>query len=392
MTQPVPADPQVLARVAGHRPLLEAISREIHANPELSFQEYRASQLLAGTLEGMGWEVERGVAGLDTAFVATAPGSRPGGPTIGILAEYDALPGVGHACGHNLIATVALGAGLAAAPVLGEAPGTIKVFGTPAEEGGVGKGIMLAGGVFEGTDAVLAFHATSGVTQVSTSAWAAALLHVRYTGRAAHAAAAPWDGINALDAMISLFSAIGLARQQLLPDSRLHGIITNGGQAFNVIPERTEAVLCARSRHTPTMYRLLEQLEDMARAAAALTGCQVELERGDTIEGIRWVPVLGRLVEAAADALGLDHGPPGPFCASTDFGNVSQVIPGIQLELGLFPPEHPLHSHGVTALAATDQAHDGMVQAAQVLGSVAARLLRDPSLVEAAAAEFRAGA
>ncbi len=374
------SDQGILTRLDALRPLLESVSREIHEHPELAFEERRASALLARILDENGFSVTQPAGGLETAFVATAPGSDSGGPAIGILAEYDALPGLGHACAHNLIAAVALGAALAAAPLLGETAGSIKVFGTPAEEGGVGKAIMLDSGAFEGIDAVLAFHATNGVTRISSASWAAIVMQVRFKGKAAHAAAAPWDGINALDAMIGLFSSIGLMRQQLIENARVHGIITNGGEAFNVIPELTEAEIAVRSYDTDYVQSLADRVRRLAEAAAAATGCSVEVEQGRAIEGIRYVSALGAVVEGQCDGLDVAHGEAGPFVASTDFGNVSQSIPSVQFELGCFPRNSPLHSRELADVSAGDAAHDAMMVAARVLALSAAHLLKNPKI------------
>jgi metal-dependent amidase/aminoacylase/carboxypeptidase family protein len=244
--------------------------------------------------------------------------------------------------------------------------------------------------VFDAVDAVLAFHATNGPTRVSSAAWAAAGLKVRFHGKAAHAAAAPWEGVNALDAMIAYFVAIGLMRQQLRADSRVHGIITNGGQAFNVIPELTEAVVTARSYDTAYMYELRDRLRTLAEAAALATGCGWEADGSVLIEGVRHVPELGAIVENHLEALGMEWEQAGPFVASTDFGNVSQRVPSVQLEWGVFPAEHALHTRGVAEMGATQHAHECMVRAAHVLALTAADLAAHPDRVAALRRDFRA--
>lgn len=385
------SDQGILTRLDALRPLLESVSREIHEHPELAFDERRASALLARILDENGFSVTQPAGGLETAFVATAPDSDSGGPAIGILAEYDALPGLGHACAHNLIAAVALGAALATAPLLSDSGGSIRVIGTPAEEGGVGKAIMLDNGAFDGIDAVLAFHATNGVTRISSASWAAMVMRIRFKGKAAHAAAAPWDGINALDAMIGLFSSIGLMRQQLVENARVHGIITNGGEAFNVIPELTEAEIAVRSYDTDYMQSLAERVGRLAEAAAAAIGCTVEVEQGRAIQGIKYIPALGAVVERQCAGLDVPHGEAGPFVASTDFGNVSQAIPSVQLELGCFPRNSPLHSRELAEVSAGDAAHDAMMVGARVLALAMAHLLKNPKVVIQAKRDWENG-
>jgi amidohydrolase len=224
---------------------LVALARRIHAHPETAFNEHQAAAWLTETLARHGFVVERGIAGLETAFRAEIRGVRPG-PTVAILAEYDALPELGHACGHNLIACAAVGAGIGLAAVRDALPGTVLVLGTPAEEGGGGKVIMLQRGAFAGVDAAMMFH-PAGYTVAERPSLASYRLTVRFAGKAAHAAAAPYEGVNALDALIQTFTAVGLLRQQLRDDARVHGIITYGGAAPNIIPDRAEAVFTCRA-------------------------------------------------------------------------------------------------------------------------------------------------
>ena len=234
---------------------LVEIALDIHAHPELNYEEQHAAELLSGTLEKHGFEVERGVGGVETAFTATLPGRGGDGPTVAILAEYDALPDIGHGCGHNLIAMAAIGAGLGLQANRESLPGRIMVIGTPAEEGGGGKIRMLEGGVFDGVDAVLSSHPSSNRTVIPTDipmgeSWSLAMVGYRYIfhGKAAHAAAMPHEGINALNGVIHLFSGIDSLRQHLREDTRIHGVITDGGRAPNVVPEYAAANFMLRCR------------------------------------------------------------------------------------------------------------------------------------------------
>jgi amidohydrolase len=231
---------------------LWSLALQIHANPELAFKEEKAAAWLTALLERHGCRVERGVGGLATAFRAEVPGAGAG-PTIAVMAEYDALPGIGHACGHNVIATAGAGAGAALALVAGALPqtrlpyrGRVVVLGTPAEEGGAGKVKLMEAGVFRDVDAAMMIHPRCG-TQVWRPSLGLMKAKVEYFGKAAHAASWPWRGVNALNAIIGLFNALDAMRQHLRPDARVHGVITVGGQQANIIPEYTAAEFYLRS-------------------------------------------------------------------------------------------------------------------------------------------------
>ena len=230
--------------IENSRQALFDLSKDVHAHPELNYEEYYSANALAGFLEGRGLQVERGVGGVETAFRATIPGSGGDGPTIAVLAEYDALPEIGHGCGHNLIAMAAMGAALGLQANARDLPGRVEIIGTPAEEGGGGKIRLLDAGVFDGVDATLSSHPFSNRTLIPAVAapgesWSLAMVGYRYMyhGKAAHAAAAPEAGINALNAVIHLFTGIDALRQHLRDDVRIHGVITDGGLAPNVVPE-----------------------------------------------------------------------------------------------------------------------------------------------------------
>src|SRR5205814_10111105 len=251
--------------------------------PELCFKEEKAHGWLTEFLEKHGAQVERGVGGLPTAFRATIEGGGPG-PTIAILAEYDALPGLGHACGHNVIATAGAGAGAALALALGRLPfaGRIQVIGTPAEEGGAGKVKLLEAGVFEGVDAAMMIHGRCG-TQVWRPTLGIIKVKAEFHGKATHASSWPWRGINALNAVIQLFVALDAMRQQLRPDARIHGIIVKGGEQPNIIPEYTRADFYLRALARDDVKELLRRFTACAEGAAAATGCRVEVSPDSTI-------------------------------------------------------------------------------------------------------------
>ena len=248
--------PKIAEAVDGLADQLEALSHRIHDHPELAFKEEKAHAWLTEFLEKQGVRVERGVGGLPTAFRATLPGSGAG-PTIAILCEYDALPGIGHACGHNVIATAGAGAGAALARALGTLPfpGQILVIGTPAEEGGAGKVKLLEAGVFRGVDAAMMIHGRCG-TRVWRPSLGIIKVKAEFFGKAAHASSWPWRGVNALNAVIQLFVAMDAMRQQLRPDARVHGIISQGGAQPNIIPEYASAEFYLRSLDKAYCYEI----------------------------------------------------------------------------------------------------------------------------------------
>src|SRR5574342_290091 len=256
---------------------LEKISHQIHSNPELCFKESKAAGWLSDFLEKQGAYLGRGVGGLPTAFRASIEGSGPG-PTVAIMAEYDALPNIGHACGHHVIATAGTGAGGAIAAALRTLPfpGRIQVIGTPAEEGGAGKVRLMEAGVFKGVDAAMMIHGRPG-TQVWRPSLGIVKVKCEFFGKAAHASSWPWRGVNALNAMIQLFVSLDQMRQQVRPEARIHGVITKGGEQANIIPEYTAAEFYLRAPSKDYCKELLRRFEGAAEGAATATGCTVRV-------------------------------------------------------------------------------------------------------------------
>ena len=371
---------------------LETLSHRIHDHPELAFEEERAHAWLTEFLEKHGARVERGVGGLSTAFRATIAGSGPG-PTIAIMAEYDALPGIGHACGHNVIATAGAGAGAALAAALGSLPfaGRIQVIGTPAEEGGAGKVKLMDAGVFRDVDAAMMIHGRCG-TQVWRPSLGIIKVKVEYHGQAAHASSWPWRGVNALNAMIQLFVSLDLMRQQLRPDARVHGVITNGGAQANIIPEYTSAEFYLRSRSVSYCRELVRRFEAAADGAATATGCRVQLTIDPTVhEPLRPNPTMSGLF---AENLAMIDFPEDPDdgqagYGSTDCGNVSQRIPTIHPYIRISPDGVPGHSREFATWARSPQARAGMLAGAKALALTALDLLAAPDRLAAAKADFK---
>jgi amidohydrolase len=376
------------------------ISLNIHAHPELNYQEFHAAQVLADALERHGFQVERGVGGVETAFRATLQGSSPDGPTVALLAEYDALPGIGHGCGHNLIAMSNLGAGLGMKAAMQSLPGRLIVLGTPAEEGGGGKIRLLEAGVFKDVDVALSSHPSSNRTIIpmgipKDQSWSLAMVGYRYAyhGKAAHAAVVPHEGINALNAVIHLFTGIDALRQHLRDDVRIHGIITDGGKAPNVVPDFAAANFMLRSRDRNYLHEVVDKVRRVAEGAAQLTGARLEILPAHPVyENVRPNEVLVRAARANAEAIGMpiDATPSGwnGGGASTDFGNVSQVLPAYYLRFAVSQEPVPGHSTAMTEAAKTALAHDNALATAKVLALTACDLLANPALIEAARADF----
>jgi amidohydrolase len=383
---------------------LTDISLDIHAHPELNYQEHHAAQVLADALERHGFKVERGVGGVETAFRGVIEGGNGEGPTVALLAEYDALPGIGHGCGHNLIAMSNLGAGLGLKAAMGSLPGRVIVLGTPAEEGGGGKIRLLDAGVFKDVDVALSSHPSSNRTIIPTDipqdqSWSLAMVGYRYAyhGKAAHAAVVPHEGINALNAVIHLFTGIDALRQHLRDDVRIHGIITDGGKAANVVPDFAAANFMLRSRDREYLHEVVDKVRRVAEGAAQITGARLEiLPAHPRYENVRPNVVLAQTAHANAQAIGmpLDAMPSGwnGGGASTDFGNVSQALPAYYLRFAVSQQPVPGHSTAMAEAAKADFGHDNAIATAKVLALTVCDLLAHPDLLAAARADFAARA
>ncbi len=369
------------------------LSHRIHATPEPAFEEHRAAAWVAEVLTRHGYAVELPVGSLATAIRATRRGERAAvdgaGPRIGILAEYDALPGLGHGCGHNTMAASGVGAAIALAAVAEELPVEIVFLGTPAEEHGSGKATMIAEGIFDGLDAALLYHPCDR-NHVEISALASEDVDVVFHGLQAHAAGDPWNGRNALDAMISLFSSVGLWRQQLRPDSRVHGIIREGGTAANIIPHRTAAWFMLRSPDRAYYAEMKARFNDLCRAAALATETQVDVEYSGGATVMNNNLVLAERFRANMGAYGISDQGPDPSYGSTDMANVSWVCPTIHPDLAIAPEGTPGHSILFRDAAVSPAADATTLLAATLVAQTAYELFVDPALRDAAWAEFRA--
>jgi len=355
---------RVLESVAAQQAALVNLSGTLHAHPELGWQEHRAAGWTAAYLAGRGFEVEEGYLGFPTAIRAVVGnGSR----RVGLMAEYDALPGLGHACGHNIITAISCGAAVALAEFAAERDLTVEVYGTPAEEGGGGKIELLKKGAFVGLDLAMMAH-PSPVDSAEARPYAVAHNHVEYRGKSAHAAAYPEQGVNANDAFVVAQVALGLLRQQLPSGTRVHGIQTRGGEAPNAIPEKTEGRWYVRAESLAQLGELEERVHRCFEAGAIASGCELSVTpESEPYSEFRTEQSALELYIKHAESLGRSfNAPPGQATmnrASTDMGNVSQVVPAIHpyIGLGCFPaanhqPEFAAHCVGD---AANQAIHDG---------------------------------
>lgn len=357
---------------------LVQLSREIHADPELAYQERRAAARIAALLERHGHPVQMGIGGLETAFRARVG---PPGPSVALIAEYDALAGVGHACGHNLIAMTNVGAFLHAAAETGLGM-AIELIGTPAEEDGGGKIDLLGAGVFDDVAFALSTHPSAqGSWGVSGTGLGIVGKRVIYRGAASHAGSSPERGRNALNGVIRLFIGIDAWRQHLPTDSRVHGIITHGGDAVNVIPARAEAKFGLRAKDLATLEAMVAMFTDIAQGAALETGTTVEIT--DYLPLYAPVAANTKLGDVVADELrrrGVDAERGVLVTASTDLGNVSQKLPTDWIR---FPvTERPIagHSDAMRDASASDLAHRNALLVVEALAAAACRVASDASL------------
>lgn len=330
-----------LRGVDTHRRLLVAVSHHLHSRPETAYREWEASRLLAGLLAAAGFDVERPAFGIGTAFAARLGRS---GPHVVLCCEYDALPGLGHACGHNVVAAAGLGAGLALAGLRRPLPGRVTVLGTPAEEGGAGKIRLLEAGAFDGVDAAMMVH-PHGHETVRPRVLALADLLVTYRGLAAHASLAPELGVNALDGLVLGYVGLSALRQHLPAGQRVHGIVTAGGTAPGVVPDRADGRFLVRAPDRPALESLVGRVLDALRGGAQATGSRLQVRHGPVHDAFRHDEALAAAFERHCRALGRRPVPvealPPQMAGSTDMGNVSQVVRAIHPWLCIAPGAAP---------------------------------------------------
>ena len=384
-----PLQQQILQAVDEAADTILDVSHQIHSHPELGYEEVFASGLLVQTLERRGFRVEKGYAGIPTAFCARK-GSESG-PRVAFLAEYDALPVVGHGCGHNMIATTALAAGIGLGAVIAQSGGEVWVVGTPAEETDGGKVVMVERGAFQAVDAALMIHPHEK-NYYLTESLAMDALEVQFFGKPAHAAAAPWEGKNALDAMILTFNNVNALRQQIRPDARIHGVITNGGAAPNIIPEHTVGRFYLRAKTRSYLDELAEKFNACVQAAALATGTRFEMRNYENSfdDMVNNHVLAERMRDYFTGAL--DSSPflraPDSF-GSVDMGNVSHVVPAVHVLVDVADgiPLIP-HTPEFQQAVATPYADAAILRAGKALALTGYDVLANSGFLEAARAEF----
>jgi len=365
------------------------LSHRIHANPEPAFEEHQAAAWVADAVARHGFAVEHPAGSLATAVRGRLVGGLGAdGPRIGVLAEYDALPGLGHGCGHNTMASSGAGAAIALAAVRDQWAGEVVFLGTPAEERGSGKAIMLQDGLFEGLDAALLFHPCDR-NHVECAPLASEDVTVTFTGVGSHAASDPWSGRNALDAMIALFVSVGLWRQQLPTHCRVHGIIQEGGTAANVIPDRTRAWFMIRSADQGYYEVMKARFRRLCEAAAMAADVEVEVEFSGGASTMKHSTTLAARWVANAEAYGITDQGMDPTSGSTDMANVSWAVPTIHPDLSITDEPTPGHTIEFRDAAARPRADRTVLLAATLVAQTALDLLLDPALVAQAWREFR---
>lgn len=371
-------------------PRLVELADRIHKNPELQFEEFKASQWLCGAAEEAGFEIEKPIGGLDTAFRATFGAKHGGsGPVVAFLAEYDALPEIGHACGHNLIGTASLGAALGVARAIDDIPGIIQFIGTPAEEGGGGKVILAEVGLFKGVDAAMMFH-PSRKTVLWKHALARHKLSIEFFGKAAHASGSVTEGINALDATIQTFNSINALRQYITSDARIHGIITDGGKAPNIIPDYSSSLFYIRALDNVYCNELLEKVKNCAQGASAATGTRVKMEVLGSYRSLKKNSTLIQAFQGNLEALGwrAEDDDPKERIGSTDMGDVSHEVPAIHPYLKIGTAGMAGHSIEFAKAANSKEGREAMIVAAKALAATGVDVLLDISLYEKMKKEF----
>jgi amidohydrolase len=378
------------ARVCAHIDQLAAdlieVSRRIWHSPEVAFEEHQAAAWLSELLSRAGYRVDLGVGGLPTAFTARRTGARSG-PTVGLLSEYDALHGLGHGCGHNLLAISGVGAGLGLTAVMDELPGAVQVHGTPAEEGPSGKTLLLRAGVFDALDVAIIFHPSSEANVLERMRTGQGI-RFTFTGKAAHAAANPDLAVDALNGVIALFNNVNLLRQHFLPDVSVTGSIPDGG-GLAPFPVRATARFGVRVLEGETDFvKLRDKVVNCARAAALATGTQLEVQYEVLERGMKLNEPVTERVVSNARRLDIDLSKRHTMLGMSDFGNVSHRIPATHFSTATWPAGVTAHTEAAVAASCQPQAFEAALAAAKIEAMAAIDVLADPDLASRAKAEF----
>ena len=383
---------EATAAVDAMRAELLALSHAIHQEPELALEEYKAAKRLSDAVVSSDLPVQREAFGLKTSYVSEF--GKGSAPTVAILSEYDALPGVGHACGHNIIATAGYGAAIALSKLGARLPGRVRYLGTPAEERFGGKEIIARAGAFDGVDAAMMIH-PSNIDIATMPCIAIAEVEVTYVGRAAHASAMPHRGLNALDAVVTAYQSIAQLRQHIRQTERVHGIITQGGLAANIVPERAACRFYVRAKDIHELAPLKKRVHACFMGAALATGCTAEIKWGDAdYLDLKTNWPIAEAFRRNAETLGREFVqqssiPPG-FAGSTDMGNVSHRVPSIHPMLAVAPQGVIIHNAEFARWAASDRGDAAVIDGAKALAMTALDLMCDRNFLATAKADFDA--
>ncbi len=367
---------------------LFAVSDFLLENPETAYKEFKACDHLSHVLEQNGFQVEKGVGKVETSFLARPDDCHPTRPTVALLAEYDALPKIGHGCGHNLIAAASLGAAVALRRILGNEAGGLVLVGTPAEEGGGGKVRLAEAGVFEEMDAAMMFH--PGSTNIPGKGMLGRIkFKMEFFGRTAHASGSPDRGINALDALVLAYNGINAYRQHLRPDGRIHGIITHGGDAPNIIPDYAAGLFYVRAGNRKYRDELLERVKNCCKGAALATGAEFKIEiHHPVLDPVKRNPFLEVIVKNNMTALGITVDEDDGRRGSSDMGNLSHYLPAIHPYLAIVEPEIPGHSTEFRDATTSSRGRQTLLNAAKMLAMTAWDFLSSPELRERVRRDF----
>jgi amidohydrolase len=367
---------------------LFSVSDFLLQNPETAYQEFKACEHLSTVLEQNGFEVQKGVGNVETSFLARPAGCTPSRPTVALLAEYDALPKIGHGCGHNLIAAAGLGAAIALRRVLRDDAGAVALVGTPAEEGGGGKVKLAEAGVFDQMDAAMMFH-PSALTIPGKGMLGRIKFKIEFFGRSAHASGSPDKGINALDAMIQTYNSINAFRQHMRPDGRIHGIITHGGDAPNIIPDYTAGLFYVRASSGEYRDELLERIEQFCKGASLATGADYKIEvYPPVLDPMKRNLSLEAAVASNLKALGIPIDPDDGRRGSSDMGNLSHYLPSVHPWIAIVAPGIAGHTTEFRDATTSDRGRQTLLNASKMLAMTALDFLNSPELRENAARDF----
>jgi amidohydrolase len=373
---------------------LLSLSHAIHAEPELALEEVKAAARLTAGVESHGIQAQREAFGLKTAYAAEF--GKQSGPTIAILSEYDALPGIGHACGHNIIATAGFGAAMALSKLGARLPGRVRYLGTPAEERYGGKEIMAREGAFDGADAAMMIH-PSNLNLITMPCIAVCDVTAVFHGRAAHASAVPYRGLNALDAVVTSYQSIAQLRQHIKNTERIHGIITEGGLAANIVPERAACRFYVRAVDANELLALKRRVHACFEAGALATGCRADITWGETnYLDLKTNWPMAEAYERNGNAIGLEFFPvkelPPGYAGSTDMGNVSHRLPSIHPCLGVAPLNVIIHNAEFARHAVSAKGDQAVIDGAKSMAMTALDLMGDAALLSSVKSDFAATA